>query len=114
MQKVSFVMSLVALALSIGILTYTKLNEPVVIDLFTLVSSNKIAVYEDAIKKGNIESAGQQINLLLQDLEDILKEYNRPILLKQAVLNTAYNDITDEVNRKLQVKYSRHKTVSQK
>ncbi|MEM7828248.1 MAG: hypothetical protein QW561_02805 [Candidatus Aenigmatarchaeota archaeon] len=114
MQKVSFAISVIALALSIGILAYTKLNEPVVIDLFTLVSSNKIAVYENAIKNGNIESANQQVSLLIRDLEDILREYRRPILLKQAVLNPAYNDITDEVNRKLQIKYSRHKTVPEK
>lgn len=102
MQKISLIISVIAFTVSITTVVYMKATEPLVVDVVSLVNNHKIKIYEDALKNKSVEDIQQKMMVLTSSIEDILKQYNRPIVIKQAVLNLHYKDITNEVNQKLE------------
>lgn len=115
--KTTLILSMIFTTLVFGVFfVYTKLTEPVTVDLVRLLGEESVYLTESLLKSNDPRDMTQRslqaqdyMRIYVKALEEEFAGLKRPVMVKQAFVKSPYRDVTDEVKlkvrRKLTEKY---------
>lgn len=109
------ILSMVFTTLVFGVFfAYSKLTEPVTVDLVQLLGEESVYVTETLLKSKDPQEAAQRslqaqdyMRVYVKALEDEFAGLKRPVMVKQAFVKSPYRDVTEEIKLKVRKKLAK-------